>query len=604
MLSTWNETGIALANHLWQSTAFAVIVGSLTLFFRRNSAAVRYRLWLVASVKFLLPFSLFVAFGSVMQWHPVHPVPLSEVPVVVRQIGQPFTPATMRIAPASIAKSEPVSRIPFEVAFAIVWFGGALLVMLVWFARWLQLVRIVRRAEPLEIPALPDSPRVRILSSTVAKEPGVFGIVRPALLLPVDIARTLSDAQLNAVIAHEVIHVRRRDNLAAAVHTAVQALFWFHPLVWWLGNRLVDERERACDEAVLQSGHAPEDYAEGILKVCRSNVMTPACLAGVSGSNLRKRIEVIMENQRIRRLTAGKKSLLILGAAGVLIVPVFAGMMTAAEMQLRVIEREPGVAQPVISVAVPSSVPQAAPAAVVQLEPKTGDVQVPLQAVSAPPQGPAQPAASGPLPANFGQNNVFDMLAKYNEAYKQKEVKQNAVLVPAELLASSTTGQAANGQAITLGDASIIATDEERKAFQQLAKDEQRQEFITSFWLVRDPTPGTPANEFKEEFERRVAYANEHFSSKSGARGSQTDRGKMYILNGPPDEIVSHPSGGTYYRPADQGGGVVNTFPFETWRYFHVGGKGDNVVYEFVDRQLNGEYTLEYDPSSKPNGRD
>ncbi len=99
---------------------------------------------------------------------------------------------------------------------------------------------------------------------------------------------------------------------------------------------------------------------------------------------------------------------------------------------------------------------------------------------------------------------------------------------------------------------------------------EQRQDFIKNFWLDRDPTPGTPANEFKDEYDRRVAYANEHFTTQSGIPGSQTDRGKMYILNGPPDEIVSHPSGGTYYRPAEQGGGVTSTFPFETWRYRHI----------------------------------
>ena len=90
----------------------------------------------------------------------------------------------------------------------------------------------------------------------------------------------LPAVQLEPIIAHEMFHVRGRDNLAAAMHTVVQALFWFHPLVWWLGNRLVDERERACDEAVLQSGHDPADYAEGILKVCKSNLMMPACVAG------------------------------------------------------------------------------------------------------------------------------------------------------------------------------------------------------------------------------------------------------------------------------------------------------------------------------------
>jgi GWxTD domain-containing protein len=111
------------------------------------------------------------------------------------------------------------------------------------------------------------------------------------------------------------------------------------------------------------------------------------------------------------------------------------------------------------------------------------------------------------------------------------------------------------------------------------------------YTLVYDPLLNSPSS--------RVAYANEHFTSKSGIPGSKTDRGKMYILNGPPDEILSHPSGGTYYRPADQGDRVTRTFPFEQWRYRHVGGKGENVIYEFVDKQENGEYTLEYDPNAR-----
>ena len=105
MLPTWNETEIALANHLWQSTLFAILVGALTLLFRRNGAAVRYRLWLIASMKFLVPFSLFAALGSLLQWHPVHPPAPSEVPALVQHISQPFTPVPMVIPGPSIAKA-------------------------------------------------------------------------------------------------------------------------------------------------------------------------------------------------------------------------------------------------------------------------------------------------------------------------------------------------------------------------------------------------------------------------------------------------------------------------------------------------------------------
>jgi GWxTD domain-containing protein len=442
-------------------------------------------------------------------------------------------------------------------------------------------------------------------------EPGVFGIFRPVLLLPEGVARNLTAAQLEPIIAHEMFHVRGRDNLAAALHTIVEAMFWFHPLVWWLGNRLVDERERACDEAVLQMGFPPADYAEGILKVCKGYVAAPACVAGVSGSNLRKRIEVIMENRGTRSLTAGMKLLLLIGAAGVLIVPVVTGMMNAAEspiatvreMKLPVTESATSVAQPVT---LPSSTPQVGPVANVQSETKTGNVQAGASAIG-----------GSFIGLNYSTNNFLgygetisadvqagtrqsNFAVSMTEPYSQDRPVALLQVVPSpQQNSAEPTGQAGNALRGWAEDVSIIITDEERKAFQRLTNDNQRQVFITNFWLVRDPTPGTPANEFKDEYDRRVAYANEHFTTRSGIPGFQTDRGKMYILNGPPDEIMSHPSGGTYYRPAQQGGGFTSTLPFEQWRYRHVGGKGDNLIYEFVDKQTNGEYTLQYDPGTK-----
>src|SRR5207249_5075322 len=125
--------------------------------------------------------------------------------------------------------------------------------------------------------------------------PGVVGLFRPILLLPASIEERLTMLQLDAVLAHELCHVRRRDNLTSAIHMIVEAIFWFHPLVWWIGARLVEERERACDEAVLSLGSEPHDYAEAILKVCSQYVESPlACTSGVSGSDLKKRIQAIL----------------------------------------------------------------------------------------------------------------------------------------------------------------------------------------------------------------------------------------------------------------------------------------------------------------------
>src|SRR5215472_13441280 len=146
-------------------------------------------------------------------------------------------------------------------------------------------------------------------------------------------------------------------------------------------------------------------------------------------------------------------------------------------------------------------------------------------------------------------------------------------------------------------DVAYIITDEERAAFRQLSNDEERDNFIEAFWQRRDPTPDTEENEYKEEHYQRIAYANEHFAA--GVPGWKTDRGRIYIVFGKPDEIDSHPSGGTYERPMEEGGGETSTFPFEDWRYRYIEGIGQEVIVEFVDTCMCGEYHMTMDRSEK-----
>ena len=146
-------------------------------------------------------------------------------------------------------------------------------------------------------------------------------------------------------------------------------------------------------------------------------------------------------------------------------------------------------------------------------------------------------------------------------------------------------------------DVSYVITNEERTAFKALKNDEEREQFIEQFWLRRDPTPDTVDNEFKEEHYARIAYANERFAS--GIPGWKTDRGRIYIIWGKPDEIESHPSGGTYNRPIEDGGGTTSTFPFEIWRYRYIEGIGNEVLLEFVDPSMSGEYRMTIDPNEK-----
>jgi uncharacterized protein (TIGR03435 family) len=334
-LSEWAAVGRPLANHLWQSTLFAALVGLVTLFLRKNRAQVRYWLWLAASVKFLLPFSLLIAMGSHLAPSKAPAVAQPAFSVVVQEIGQPFaTPTPLAPSPA---RGGVVRLVP--TLLLLVWFSGCLGVLLYWSLRWWRVMATTRAATPVgsgrAFQALRRLERgggvraeIKIIASTSALEPGVVGIFRPVLVVPAGVADRLTDAQLEAIIAHELCHIRRRDNLAAMIHMLVEAIFWFHPLAWWVGTRLVDERERACDEEVLRLGSDPETYAEGILKVCQFYLESPlVCVAGVTGSNLKRRIENIMSDRISHSLNLAKKVLLATMGVAAVAMPVVIGVM-------------------------------------------------------------------------------------------------------------------------------------------------------------------------------------------------------------------------------------------------------------------------------------
>jgi uncharacterized protein (TIGR03435 family) len=385
---TLRGAGPALANHLWQSTAFAGVAAGLALALKKNHARARYWIWMSASVKLLLPFALFAGLAS----HWVKPRATAPVNVrmysAVEDVSEPFslpaTPApavrTRRFvvvrtqAPAatnagrSVAASAQASgqaanarpaggasaisrvrrfasraRAALPVVLGVVWFAGFASVLGMWCVRWRRVALAMREAVPLfegrEVAALRRTELaaevwqpIELRESAGAMEPGVFGIVRPVLAWPAGISERLDDAQLEAILAHEVCHVRRRDNLTAALHMVVEAVFWFHPMVWWMGKRLVEERERACDEEVLLLGRHPEVYAESILKVCEFCVQSPLeCVSGVTGADLKQRVIEIMTARVVRKLTLGKKLLLAGVAMLVAAVPIVLGQAKATQ---------------------------------------------------------------------------------------------------------------------------------------------------------------------------------------------------------------------------------------------------------------------------------
>jgi bla regulator protein BlaR1 len=341
--AAWTAVTPALANHLWQSTIFIAVAWLLTLVLRKNQARTRYWLWLAASAKFLIPFSLLVAIGSHFA-QPRTSLPANAgMYFAMEEISQPFarpaTPAMARIAPPT-SLSIPIHLLPTIIA--AVWLWGFLAVLAVWFVQWRRMSAFVRHSVPLragrEIDALRRLQRaaivphpIEIRMSRASLEPGIFGIVNPVLLWPQRMSEHLDDAHLEAILAHELWHVRRRDNLAAAMHMLVEAIFWFHPLVWWLGARLIDERERACDEQVLQMGSERRVYAESILKTCEFCVGSPLdCVSGVTGADLKKRIVRIMADGVARKLDFARKVLLVAAALAVVAVPILFGRQTAS----------------------------------------------------------------------------------------------------------------------------------------------------------------------------------------------------------------------------------------------------------------------------------
>jgi uncharacterized protein (TIGR03435 family) len=337
LLNLWNSITPSLADHLWQSTLFAAAAGLLTLMLRKNHAGIRYCLWLAASVKFLIPFSWLVALGGRLAWLRGSDESNSGLYYTIEQVSQPFTKQTSPVGTAGVTVS--FTHV-LPIVLAAIWLFGFLTVILVWCVRWRRIAAAAQVSESVvtgrEVEALRRAERVvdvaqrvdmRISRSTL--EPGIFGLRRPVLLWPEKISEHLTDEHLEAIIAHELWHVRRRDNLAASLHMIVEAIFWFHPLVWWLGARLVDERERACDEQVLELGSRRRTYAESILKVCEFSVSSPLpCVSGVTGSDLKKRMVHIMSEHVVRKLNFGKK--LVLSAAGLLAIlaPILIGLST------------------------------------------------------------------------------------------------------------------------------------------------------------------------------------------------------------------------------------------------------------------------------------
>jgi bla regulator protein blaR1 len=338
--STWTAIAPGMANHLWQSTLFAIAAGLLTLLLRKHHARARHWLWLAASLKFLVPFSLLVSIGSRLS--PEAAATPSVRPVLLfamEEVTQPFSQLGVRVTTAH-APSIASSILPqLTEAISALWLVGFLAVLVLWCVRWRRVSAATKQAMPLEegreVEVLRRLERIggirrplAMLLSRTSLEPGIFGIARPVLVWPEGISQHLDDQHLEAILAHEIWHVRRRDNLFATLHMLVEAVFWFYPVVWWLGTRLIDERERACDEEVVALGKDRQIYAESILKVCEFCLGSPLpCVSGVTGADLKRRMVHIMNDRISLKLDFARKALLTLAAILAIAVPITFGLL-------------------------------------------------------------------------------------------------------------------------------------------------------------------------------------------------------------------------------------------------------------------------------------
>jgi GWxTD domain-containing protein len=504
ILQAWVHTpfaraaGWALFHSLWEGAAVAVLLALMLAFIRSSRG--RYLAACVALLAILASFG--ITFALVLPRERIEstrrtlnfPVPADALQA--RDVPPPADSGVMdRILPWTA---------PFWLAGVFVFYlrhvaswaaayrlrrAGVCVAPDIWLERLQRLATRVRLSRP-----------VMLLESGLAGVPLVIGHWRPVILLPAGLLAGLPAGQIEAILLHELAHIRRYDYLVNLLQSSIEALLFYHPLVWWISGVIRAEREHCCDEFAAAVQGDPHAYAGALAALEQYRwAASNAALAATGGSLMK----------RIRRLLAQPE------APGAALTPLFsAGIL-------------------VVTVAMGLGAWQAtAPA------PAAPAAQPPVMFV----------AQAQPAPASRAQESPYTKWLNEDVAY--------------------------------------IVTAEERAAFLRLQTNPEREQFILQFWLRRDPTPGTPENEFMIEHYRRIRYANEHFGTLSGLAGWKTDRGRIYISFGPPDERDEH-------------GAAATSTANDHWRYRFLDGIGYNVNIEFVDVTGSGEYRMTSDPNRK-----
>jgi GWxTD domain-containing protein len=482
LIQTWVHTPLAqaigwtLVHSLWEGALVALVLAAALWAFRSSRA--RYAAACLAMLVMLAGFGF--TFARLMPRG-------SHVATIANARGA-LLPAGFD-EPKGLVQRSAAGFLPWLAPF---WILGVAIFHLRSLASWMAARRLRRTGVCLA----PDvwrerlrrlgarlrlSKPVTLLESCLAEVPVVIGYVRPAILMPVGLFAGLPAGQIEAILLHELAHIRRYDYLVNLLQASVEGFLFYHPAVWWISGLIRAERENCCDDLVVATHGDAREYAAALAALEQNRWSARDAAPAATGGNLMQRIRRLLD-----RPEAPRRAL----------TPIFSACILA-------------ITAAVVLTAWPSTTPQASP----------------------------------------------PLATPYNKWLTE--------------------------------DVAYIITDQERAAFKSLTTNEEREHFIEQFWLRRDPTPGTVENEFKEEHYRRIAYANQHYASS--IPGWKTDRGRIYIIYGPPDEIESHP-----YSDASI------PHPFEQWRYRFIEGVGANVIIEFVDRTGKGEYRMTRDPSNGP----
>jgi GWxTD domain-containing protein len=516
-------------------------------------------------------------------------------------------------------------------------FSGALLILGLTAVQKIRLRKLALRSAPVQDPVLVEAydelirsiklwRRPELLISKDNNEPIAFGVWSPVIVLPQSLVTTLPLSGIRVVLGHELAHHRRRDPWVVWLQAIISAIWWFNPIYWLLSRSLRSAREDCCDDMALASGFASrEAYCRTLLQSARAafenNAMTRAAFAYLGKSQpLRRRFKRIMGAKRIRAPKLAMTGMLAVFALALVLLPGIEPCILAQN------------AAPVESVKeklipTPQRSNDAAKAEVQSPDPKTTDelmknIESNMEMLQAP---------------DRDQKNAFRALRYINEFLekfpnngytpqvkkRKTQVEENLALGDFEVVQFYLERGVITGaftrlkhikdnypnfsrmnevdflvqqaQQMPAGAASnyyrkwlfedvvYIIAPEEKNEFIVLKTDQERESFIERFWVRRDPS-------FKAEHYRRIAYANEYFTSS--APGWKTDRGRIYIRFGKPDELEAHPTGGNY-------AGVARAYPYEKWRYRHIDGVGDDIEIEFVDRSGIGEYRLNAQPQGE-----